>query len=121
MKTLILNASPSKTAGYQLLGIIMLSLAFWWAATEWLGNFTTLAVVDSSIWQLMVLGFLLWLISQLLNLYVFGKLLKTIGLPEFTLILSQFSALTLWQKYILYFALFALWWLAMLLSMMAIL
>lgn len=122
MKTFILPYTTSVSSyKYQLLGIIFISLMVWWAVPKWFGDFSTMAFTDVSIWHLILLSLLLWLISQVLNAFAFRKLLQALRLPEVSSLISQFGTLTLWQKYILYLALFALWWLAMLLSLIAVL
>lgn len=98
-----------------------LLLALWWLIPRWLVNFPELAFADVGVCHLLVLGLLLWMLSQWLGAYAFGRVLANLGLPKLEVLILEFNGLTIWQKYMLYLALFTLWWLALLLSLMAVL
>lgn len=91
--------------------------SFWWLP-QWQPNFVS---IDPSIWQLVLLAFVAFLLLLPLCWGILTYTVQCIGLPTLTLLFVQFKLLTLWQQFLLYWlSFFSLVFLA-LLSLMAVL
>ncbi|WP_199119765.1 hypothetical protein [Pedobacter sp. ASV28] len=121
MKTLFLAYQWYRAYDYRLGMYFALLLVLWWLLPKWLTDFPELAFADLGIWHLIWLGVLLWMLTRWLSGHVFGQLLERLKLPALEVLILEFNVLTTWQKYILYYALFALCWLSLLWSLLAVL
>ncbi len=121
MKTLILTQNKASLYQYKLLATFALALTLWLTIPNWLQPYPHITFADPGIWHLILLGMLLWLLTQALSTYLFHKTLIVLGFPTIKTLILEFNTLTTWQKYILYYVLFTLWWLTLLLCLMAIL
>jgi hypothetical protein len=88
---------------------LLLLLLLWFAAPYWIYRLDpTAALPDAGIWSLILLSILVFLILLLLSAYLFGHILKWLGLQGINNMVSQFRTLTLCQQYVFYWSSFAL-------------
>ncbi|TCC94197.1 hypothetical protein EZ428_05305 [Pedobacter frigiditerrae] len=123
MKTLKIT-SPSGTLNKHILPFVAILLA---AAVSWQGlpflltslN-TEVGLLDNGIWQLLLFALISFLLLLGISILLFRWLLSWLGLPTINMMVLQFKNLQLWQRFVLYWALFALLFLGGLLSLAAI-
>jgi len=123
MKTLKLETQIRAVNYWPLVKIIALLLLCLLAQLMpiWLqGEFSTLGLLDPSIWQLWLFSMLSFTLLVIGCWYVMHWFWAKIGLPSIHSMVSQFKNLTLWQQFIGYWACFALLFAGALLSLAAI-
>lgn len=109
MYTLIIKHKASLQTWIALLSIIAGLSLLWLVAPLVIQFFAPqAAMVDASIWQLVLLAFICWLslltLSQCLTNYLYKKFILLLRQD----LHSPLKTLSLWQQYVLYWALFAL-------------
>jgi hypothetical protein len=115
MKTLLIN--KLWLVGYTL----TLCLALWYFLPRIVQVIdTTAGVIDVGVWQLLLFGIIAFIALLGLCCGVFYFIIGCLGLPNINSMVSQFQRLTLWQQFALYLALFALLFLAGVLSLIAV-
>jgi hypothetical protein len=96
--------SQSKPSNNKLLldeGIILfgLLLLLWISGNHWMQIYYPLSgSLDQNIWLLIILSLICFLTVTGLCWWLLQRFWLTLGLPEFTIIISQFKSLELWQQ-----------------------
>jgi len=84
-------------------------LVLWCFAPPWLRLFDeTAGSIDQSIWLLILLSLISFLLIVSLCWWLLQRFWETAGLPSFSKMVSQFNTLLLWQQLSFYWLSFAL-------------
>ena len=103
----VYTGSMFKSLKHQLLFPFLLFL--WCFAPPWLRLFDeTAGNIDQSIWLLVLLSLISFLLVAGLCWWLLQQIWKMIGLPSLSDMVSQFNTLLLWQQLSFYWASFAL-------------
>jgi hypothetical protein len=101
--------------------VFLLLLVTWFFAPGWLRHIDgTTGSVDQSIWLLIVLGLITFMLVTALCWWLLQRFWLMSGLPPIGTMVLQFNTLQLWQQLGLYLLSFAILLLAALGSLMAI-
>ncbi|RZK80549.1 MAG: hypothetical protein EOO92_07465 [Pedobacter sp.] len=90
--------------------VVMLIMAMVWFTAQRLVQFgdNTAAVIDQSIWMLILLSIISFLMVMGISWWLFNRFLFNMGLPAVGHLVLQFKDLQLWQQLGFYYASFAL-------------
>ncbi|RYF26685.1 MAG: hypothetical protein EOO42_00935 [Flavobacteriales bacterium] len=123
MKTLKITSPNGALNKYILPFVaILLAVAVLWQGLPFLLSSLNAEVglLDNGIWQLLLFALISFMIMLTISMLLFRWLLSWLGLPTINMMVLQFKNLQLWQRFVLYWALFALLFLGGLLSLAAI-
>lgn len=98
-----------KYLDWQPVLLFLFLLSIWFATWVWLQHTDPAgAVIGQNIWLLLVLGLIAFLLILALCAWLMHLFLLKMGLPNLSLMVSQFKTLELWQQLGFYFASFGL-------------
>lgn len=103
------NLSRSTLLDWQPFLILLMLLAIWFYTSWWLQhNDPAAAVMSQSIWLLIILSFIAFLIILALCFWLLHLFWLKAALPPLFTMVSQFKTLATWQQLSFYLALYAL-------------
>jgi hypothetical protein len=118
----VVRLSAGKNIRVQALLLFYTLLVIWVIGPHVLQYYDpTASSIDQSIWLLVVLAMLCFMLLLSLCWWIFKNVWKVIGLPDLHMMVSQFNLLSPWQQLSFFWASFALVLLAALGSLSAVL
>jgi hypothetical protein len=118
----VINLSKGRNLRIQSLLLFYTLLVTWVLGPHVLNYYDpTARSIDQSIWLLIVLALICFMLLLSLCWWIFKNVWKAIGLPSLHMMVSQFNMLSAWQQLSFFWASFALVLLAALGSLSAVL